>query len=110
MPPGNQDALLAVIRRDALTAHEVAGVVDLLQRAPRASSSSTSSTAARGLAAGQRRCLPSRDPRLSARGNEVWKRLSLVLELLARMERWLRLEMRERVSRLTYVASRAQRG
>jgi hypothetical protein len=34
LPPGNQDALLAVIRREALSALEVSGVVNLLQRAP----------------------------------------------------------------------------
>ena len=34
LPPGNQPALLAVIRREALTVHELEGVVDLLLRAP----------------------------------------------------------------------------
>jgi hypothetical protein len=33
--------------------------------------------------------LPSRDPRLSVIGNQVWRRLGLLLELLERMEGWL---------------------
>jgi hypothetical protein len=90
LPPGNQEALLAVIRREALTAHEVIGVVDLLQRAPSRELQQYILEAPReALLQGDGRCLPSRDPRLSGRGNEVWKRLGVVLELLARMERWL---------------------
>jgi ParB-like chromosome segregation protein Spo0J len=90
LPPGNQVALLAVIRREALTVHEVAGVVDLLQRAPsRELQQYILESPREALLQGEGRCLPSRDPRLSGRGNEVWKRVGLVLELLARMERWL---------------------
>ncbi|MBI3049968.1 MAG: ParB N-terminal domain-containing protein [Acidobacteria bacterium] len=90
LPPGNQDALLAVIRREALTTHEVAGVVDLLQRAPsRELQQYILDTPREALLQAEGRCLPSRDPRLSGRGNEVWKRLGVLLELLARMERWL---------------------
>jgi hypothetical protein len=90
LPPGNQDALLAVIRREALTAHEVAGVVDLLQRAPSRELQQYVLDAPReALLQAEGRYLPSRDPRLSGRGNEVWKRLGVLLDLLARMERWL---------------------
>jgi ParB-like chromosome segregation protein Spo0J len=90
LPPGNQAAVLAVIRREALTAHEVAGVVDLLQRAPSRELQQYILDAPReALLQGEGGCLPSRDPRLSGRGNEVWKRLGVLLELLARMERWL---------------------
>ena len=90
LPPGNQDALLAVIRREALTAHEVAGVVDLLQRAPSRELQQHVLDAPReALLQAEGRYLPSRDPRLSGRGNEVWKRLGVLLDLLARMERWL---------------------
>ena len=90
LPPGNQDALLAVIRREALTVHEVAGVVDLLQRAPSRELQQYVLDAPReALLQADGRCLPSRDPRLSGRGNEIWKRLGVLLELLARMERWL---------------------
>jgi len=90
LPPGNQEALLAVIRRDALTVHEVAGVVDLLQRAPSRELQQYILDAPReALLQADGRCLPSRDPRLSGHGNEVWKRLGVVLDLLTRMERWL---------------------
>jgi ParB family transcriptional regulator, chromosome partitioning protein len=90
LPPGNQEALLAVIRRDALTVHEVAGVVDLLQRAPSRELQQYILDAPReALLQADGRCLPSRDPRLSGHGNEVWKRLGGVLDLLTRMERWL---------------------
>jgi ParB-like chromosome segregation protein Spo0J len=90
LPPGNQDALLAVIRREALTAHEVAGIVDLLQRAPSRELQQYVLDAPReALLQAEGRCLPSRDPRLSGPANEVWKRLGLLLELLVRMERWL---------------------
>jgi ParB-like chromosome segregation protein Spo0J len=90
LPPGNQDALLAVIRREALTAHEVAGVVDLLQRAPSRELQQYILDAPReALLQTEGRCLPSRDPRLSGPANDVWKRLGLLLELLVRMERWL---------------------
>src|SRR5437870_10876192 len=34
LPAGNQEDVLAAIRREALTVHELAGVVDLLPRAP----------------------------------------------------------------------------
>jgi hypothetical protein len=54
----DQDALLAVIRREALTAHEAAGVVDLLQRAPRAQLQQyILDTPREAFAARQRRCL-----------------------------------------------------
>jgi ParB-like chromosome segregation protein Spo0J len=90
LPAGNQEALLAVIRREALTAPEVAGVVDLLQRAPSRELQQYILAAPRdALLQGERRALPARDPRLSGPGNDVWKRLGLVLELLGRMERWL---------------------
>jgi len=90
LPAGNQEELLAVIRREALTVHELAGVVDLLQRAPSRELQQYILDAPReALTQADGRCLPSRDPRLSGVGNEVWKRLGLLLELLARMESWL---------------------
>lgn len=99
LPPGNQEALLAVIRREALSAHEVAGVVDLLQRAPsRELQQYILETPREALLQADGRCLPSRDPRLSGLGNDVWKRLGVVLELLARMERWLMHEGRAAVT------------
>jgi ParB-like chromosome segregation protein Spo0J len=90
LPPGNQPALLDVIRREALTVHELTGVVDLIQRAPSRELQQYILDAPRealNQADGAR--LPSRDPRLSVGGSQVWRRLGLLLELLGRMEGWL---------------------
>jgi ParB-like chromosome segregation protein Spo0J len=90
LPEGNQVDLLAVIRREALTTHEVTGVVDLLQRAPSRELQQYILNAPReALTQADGLCLPARDPRLSGVGNQVWKRLGLLLELLTRMESWL---------------------
>jgi ParB-like chromosome segregation protein Spo0J len=90
LPPGNQPALLEVIRREALTVHELEGVVDLIQRAPSRELQQYILDAPReALSQADGACLPSRDPRLSVIGNQVWRRLGLLLELLGRMEGWL---------------------
>ena len=90
LPPGNQPALLDVIRREALTVHELKGVVDLIQRAPSRDLQQYILDAPReALSQADGACLPSRDPRLSVVGSQVWKRLGLLLELLGRMEGWL---------------------
>lgn len=90
LPPGNQQELLGVIRREALTVHELEGVVDLIQSAPSRELQQYILDAPReALAHGERPCLPSRDPRLSVAGNQVWRRLGVLLEMLARMEGWL---------------------
>lgn len=99
LPAGNQEALLAVIRREALTVHELAGVVDLLQRAPSRELQQYILDAPReALTQADGRCLPARDPRLSAIGNQVWKRLGLLIEWLGRMEGWLTHEGRASVT------------
>jgi hypothetical protein len=99
LPPGNQAALLTVIRREALSTLEVAGVVTLLERAPTRELQQYILEAPRqALHQAEDRGLPSRDPRLSGRGNDVWKRLGLLLDLLARMERWLTHEGRAAVT------------
>jgi len=89
LPPGNQPALLDVIRRDALTVHELEGLVTLLERAPSRELQQYILNAPReALAQADGACLPSRDPRLSVVGTQVWRRLGLLLELLGRMEGW----------------------
>lgn len=85
-------ALVAVVlvRREALTSAELAGVVDLwlgcaerrqqeyLLQHPREALSQAKGT------------LPAvHDPRLSEDGNRVWKRVGLLLDVLGRMEVWL---------------------
>ena len=90
LPPGNQPALLDVIRREALTVHELKGVVDLIQRAPSRELQQYILDAPReALNQADGAWLPSRDPRLSVVGSQVWRRLGLLLELLGRMEGWL---------------------
>lgn len=90
LPAGNQPEVLAVIRREALTVHELEGVVDLLERAPSRELQQYILQAPRE-ALGQTHdaCLPSRDPRLSDAGNQVWRRVGMLIELLGRMEGWL---------------------
>ena len=90
LPPGNQVALLDVIRRDALTLHEIEGVVTLLLTAPTPERTRDILRAPReALAESDGTCLPARDPRLSPAGDQIWRRLGVLLELLARMDRWL---------------------
>ncbi len=99
LPAGNQVALLEVIRREALTVHELTGVVDLLLQAPSPVLQQYIVDAPReALTQAHSRCLPSRDPRLSTIGNQVWKRLGLLIEWLTRMEGWLTHEGRASVT------------
>lgn len=99
LPPGNQVTLLEVIRRDALTLHEVTGVVDLLQQAPSSALQQYIVDAPReALTQAHSRCLPCRNPRLSPIGNQVWKRVGLLIEWLTRMEGWLTHEGRASVT------------
>jgi ParB-like chromosome segregation protein Spo0J len=90
LPPGNQDEVVSVVRRDSLSCQELQGVVDLLMVSSDASQRQfilekprLALAQARGVSA------PSYDPRLSAAGNRVRKRLGLLLDLLARMRNWL---------------------
>lgn len=90
LPAGNQAARLAVMRREALTVPELTGVVALLQRAPSRELQQYLLDAPReALPQADGLCLPSRDPRLSGFGNQVWKRLGILLDMLGRMESWL---------------------
>jgi ParB-like chromosome segregation protein Spo0J len=90
LPPGNQAALLDAIRREALTLHEVEGVVTLLLTAPTPARQQHILRIPReALAESDGTCLPARDPRLSPAGDQIWRRLGVVLELLARMDGWL---------------------
>jgi ParB/RepB/Spo0J family partition protein len=90
LPAGNQEALLAVTRRDTLTAQETGALVDLLAGA--------GDEQARFLLAKPREALqqartlptPLRDPRLSAQGNWLAKQLGQAVEALTRVENWLR--------------------
>jgi ParB/RepB/Spo0J family partition protein len=90
LPVGNQEAVLALTRREALTAQEVSGVVALLQGAGEAQTAFVLGKPREALA--QARGLPTalRDPRLSWSGNWLAKHLTQALENLTRLEHWLR--------------------
>jgi ParB-like chromosome segregation protein Spo0J len=90
LPAGNQQAVLALTRRQTLTAQEVSAVIDLLQGA---SDEQTAFVLARPREAlAQTRSVPValRDPRLSRAGNWLAKHLTQALEALVRVENWLR--------------------
>lgn len=88
LPAGNQAAVLAAARRDSLTVVEVQGVVDLLQGASPEQEASVLEAPRTALR--QQEAVPVRDPRLSPAGNRLARQLSLVLDLLGRIETWQR--------------------
>lgn len=90
LPIGNQDALLALVRRATLTAQEVSGVIDLLQGASPDQSAFVLAKPREALAQAQGVPTALRDPRLSRAGNWLAKHLSQALEALTRVENWLR--------------------
>ena len=100
LPAGNQTALLAVTRRETLTAQEVGELIGLLEGASeeQAAFVLTRPREALARARGVPRAL--RDPRLSQAGNWLAKHLTHTLEALVGMEHWLRTpnerELRER--------------
>jgi len=90
LPAGNQEAVLALTRRQTLTAQEVSGVIDLLEGASLEQAAFVLAQPREALA--QARGLPTalRDPRLSRAGNWLAKQLRQALEVLTRLEQWLR--------------------
>jgi hypothetical protein len=90
LPAGNQQAVLALTRREALTAQEVSGVIDLLQGASEAQAAFVLAQPRVALAQAQGPPTALRDPRLSRAGNWLAKHLTQALDALGRMERWLR--------------------
>jgi hypothetical protein len=90
LPAGNQDALLALTRRETLSAQETSGVIGLLEAA---SEEQAAFVLARPREALQRVQGPPRalrDPRLSRAGNWLAKHLTQTLEALVGMDNWLR--------------------
>ena len=90
LPAGNQEAVLALTRRETLTAPEVSGVIDLLQGASAEQAAFVLAQPREALA--QARGVPTalRDPRLSGAGNWLARHLTQALEALTRIEHWLR--------------------
>jgi ParB-like chromosome segregation protein Spo0J len=91
LPAGNQVPVLATLHRDKLTAAELDGVVDLLLAAPGQTQEQYILDQPRhALQQARQETGWAWDPRLSASGNRVARRLTYVLEDLRRMETWLR--------------------
>jgi hypothetical protein len=90
LPAGNQQAVLALCRREALTAQEVSGVIDLLEGASEAPAAFILAQPRAALRQAQGPPLALRDPRLSRAGNWLAKHLTQALEALVRIEDWLR--------------------
>lgn len=88
LPVGNQAAVLTAARRESLTAVEVQGVVDLLRGASREQEAYVLQSPRAALR--QQESVPVRDPRLSPAGNRLARQLSLLLDLLGRLETWQR--------------------
>jgi ParB-like chromosome segregation protein Spo0J len=91
LPEGNQAEALAVIRREALSTVELAVMVDLLLECPGRRQQDFILQNPREALAQKKGfvAISSRDPRLSQTGNDVLKRLSILIEMLAKMEVWL---------------------
>src|SRR5205823_13966687 len=99
-PVGNQQAVLALTRRQALTAQEVSGVIELLQGASPEQAAFVLAKPREALAQANGWPTALRDPRLSRAGNWLARHLTQALQALTRMEHWLRTpherELRER--------------
>jgi len=90
LPAGNQPEVLAALHRDALTAAELEGVVDLLAAAPgRSQQEFILEQPRRALQQAHQETGWAYDARLSRAGNRVARRLAAVLDGLGHMETWL---------------------
>lgn len=90
LPAGNQEAVLALTRRETLTAQEVSGVIELLQGASQEQAAFVLAKPREALTQAQGVPTALRDPRLSRAGNWLARQLSQALEGLVRVETWLR--------------------
>jgi len=90
LPAGNQEAVLALTRRQALTAEEVSGVIDLLQGASEDQAAFVLAKPREALAQVHGMPPALKDPRLSRAGNWLARHLAQALEALVRVENWLR--------------------
>jgi ParB-like chromosome segregation protein Spo0J len=91
LPAGNQVPVLATLHRDKLTAAELDGVVDLIQAAPgQIQQQYILDQPRQAMQQARQETGWAWDPRLSASGNRVARRLTYILEDLRRMETWLK--------------------
>jgi len=90
LPAGNQEAVLALTRRESLTAQEVSGVIDLLHGASPEQAAFVLAKPREALRRVNGMPTALRDPRLSRAGNWLVKHLNQAAEVLTRLEQWLR--------------------
>ena len=90
LPVGNQAAVLATVRREALTAVEVRSLIDLLRGASPEQEQFILSKPREALLQAEGVQGPIRDVRLSPGGNRVARQLRYLLDALSSMENWLR--------------------
>jgi len=90
LPQGNQAEVLDAMRREALASAELAGVGDLwLGCSDRGQQQYILAHPREALSQAKGVSHTGRDPRLSEAGNQIWKRVGLLLDVLGRMEVWL---------------------
>lgn len=95
LPMGNQAAALTTTREASLTSTELSGVVDLLLASSTCEQTSfVLGDPRRALRQADERYVHAWDPRMSVAGNRIAKRLSLLLDSLAKMQSWLRYQGR----------------
>jgi ParB-like chromosome segregation protein Spo0J len=90
LPVGNQAAVLAAARRATLTLTEVQALIELLRGATPEQEALLYQDPRAALLQAAGVPGPVRDPRLSPAGNRLARQLSLLLELLGRVENWQR--------------------
>jgi len=90
LPTGNQEAVLALARRAALTTPEVSGVIDLLQGASPEQAAFVLAKPREALAQVHGMPVALCDPRLSRAGNWLARHLRQAQESLVRVDNWLR--------------------
>lgn len=90
LPAGNQESVLALTRRESLTAQEVGGVIDLLHGASPEQAAFVLAKPREALRRVNGVPAALRDPRLSRAGNWLVKQLTQATEVLTRLEQWLR--------------------
>jgi ParB-like chromosome segregation protein Spo0J len=90
LPVGNQPAVLVAARREALTAIETGGVIDLLRGASTEQEQFILEKPREALLQAEGVQGPIRDLRLSPGGNRVARQLRYLLDALCGMENWLR--------------------
>lgn len=90
LPAGNQESVLALTRREALTAQEVSGVINLLHGASPEQAAFVLAKPREALRRVNGVPTALRDPRLSRAGNWLVKQLTQATDVLTRLEQWLR--------------------